>query len=356
MPIETPDVLVVGLGPAGGRAAAVAAAAGLNVVALERRRAAGTPVQCAEFVPTPIERDAPNVCEVIEQKIARMLTFVGERAAEVTEDFRGFMIDRAAFDRALAYEAARNGAECHYGEAVLTVEGDGTVRTSAGTCLRPRVLVGADGPRSQVGVAIGQVNRDLVDTRQVTVPLVLPHDATDIFLKPEYCGGYGWLFPKGAVAHVGVGVAIEARLHLKPLLAALCKKLAHERRIGTKIFALTGGAIPVGGRLRSVGRLAATTVLLAGDAAGLTNPVTGAGIASAVQSGALAGRAAADLICGRSQALDEYEDELSEIFDAALGRALKRRREVLARYVDGGAPDARALSDGWIASPHYWAA
>ena len=37
-------------------------------------------------------------------------------------------------------------------------------------------------------------------------------------------------------------------------------------------------------------------MLLAGDAAGLTNPVTGAGIASAVQSGALAGRAAADFI------------------------------------------------------------
>ena len=61
MPIETPDVLVVGLGPAGSRAAAVAATAGLSVVALERRRVAGTPVQCAEFVPAPIERDVPGV-------------------------------------------------------------------------------------------------------------------------------------------------------------------------------------------------------------------------------------------------------------------------------------------------------
>ena len=29
---------------------------------------------------------------------------------------------------------------------------------------------------------------------------------------------------------------------------------------------------------------------------------------------------------------------------------------VLARYANGGRPDARVLSDGWIASPHYWAA
>ena len=356
MPFETPDVLVVGLGPAGSRAAATAAAAGLSIVALDRRRAAGTPVQCAEFVPTPIERDVPDVRRVTAQKIARMLTFAGSESPQVSEDLRGFMIDRAAFDRMLAQEAARNGAECRYGEAVLAIDADGMVQTSAGANLRPRVLIGADGPHSQIGAAIGEINRDLVETRQVTVPLVLPHDATDIFLKPDYRGGYGWLFPKGAVANVGVGVVSEARARLKPLLAALLDKLSQQRRIGTKSFALTGGAIPVGGRLRSVGWLGKTAVLLAGDAAGLTNPVTGAGIASAVQSGALAGRAAADWLAGESAALDDYQQELGDIFDAALGRALRRRRALLARYADCGRPDGRALSESWIASPYYWAA
>ena len=37
MDIEKPDVLVVGLGPAGSRAAEVAAMSGLDVVAVERR-------------------------------------------------------------------------------------------------------------------------------------------------------------------------------------------------------------------------------------------------------------------------------------------------------------------------------
>jgi geranylgeranyl reductase family protein len=356
MPIETPDVLVVGLGPAGSLAAATSAAAGLGVVALERRRAAGTPVQCAEFVPAAIEHDVPGVRSVTKQKVTRMLTFIGKQQPEVTNHFHGLMIDRGAFDRMLAREAAWNGAECRYGETMLSIDVDGTVHTSAGDRLRPRVLIGADGPRSQVGTAIEQVNRDLVDTRQVTVPLIMPHDATDIFLSADYHGGYGWLFPKGAVANVGLGVSVEARSLLKPLLAALCERLADQRRIGTRAFALTGGAIPVGGRLRSVGRLGRTAVLLAGDAAGLTNPVTGAGIASAVQSGALAGRAAADLIGGRVDALDEYEEELGDIFDAALGRALRRRRELLEYYGRGGQPDARALRDGWIASPHYWAA
>ncbi len=356
VPLETPDILVVGLGPAGSRAAALAAAAGLCVVALERRKAPGTPVQCAEFVPIPIERDVPGVRSVAEQRVARMLTFVGRGAPEVTDDFRGLMLDRAAFDRMLAQEAARNGAECRYGETVLSIDGDGVVETSRGARLRSRVLIGCDGPRSQVGAAIGQINCDLVETRQITVPLVLPHDATDIYLSADYRGGYGWLFPKGALANVGVGVAAARRGALKPALAALCRRLSAERRIGTHAFALTGGAIPVGGRLRSIGRLGRTAVLLAGDAAGVTNPVTGAGIASAVQSGTLAGRAGADFVAGRGRALDEYEQELGDLFDAALGRALRRRRELLACYAGGRRPDARALADGWIASPHYWAA
>ncbi len=356
MPIEMPDVLVVGLGPAGSRAAAVAAAAGLGVIALERRQTAGTPAQCAEFVPEPIERDVPAARTVTTQTVTRMLTFIEDGPPEVTADFRGLMIDRAAFDRMLAQEAALNGAECRYGETVLSIDRDGTVRTSADGSLRPRVLIGADGPRSRVGWAIGAINRDLVETRQVSAPLVLPHDATDIFLSADFRGGYGWLFPKGAVANVGLGVASAARGLLKPLLAALCSELARQRRIGTRVFALTGGAIPVGGRLRSVGRLGPTAVLLAGDAAGLTNPVTGAGIAAAVQSGTLAGRAAADFVGGAAAALDDYEEELGDIFDAALGRALRRRREVLAHYAVGRRPDARALRDGWIASPHYWAA
>jgi digeranylgeranylglycerophospholipid reductase len=356
MQIETPDVVVVGLGPAGSRAAATAAAAGLSVVALERRHAAGVPVQCAEFVPTLIEHDVPNVGAVSKQKIARMLTFIGNESTVVTNHFHGLMIDRDAFDRTLAKQAALNGAECRYGETVTKIGAHGNVLTSVGARLHPKVLIGADGPRSRVGAAIGQINCALIDTRQVTVPLVLPHDATDIFLSSDYRGGYAWLFPKGAVANVGLGVAFESRNLLKPLLTTLCLKLADQRRIGTRKLSLTGGAIPVGGRLRTAGRLGHTAVLLAGDAAGLTNPVTGAGIASAVQSGTLAGRAAADFLGDCEGAIEGYEEELGDIFDVALNRALRRRREVLAQYANSRRPNARSLSEGWIASPQYWAA
>jgi geranylgeranyl reductase family protein len=359
--LQRPDIVVVGLGPAGSRAAEAAARAGVTVVALEKRAQAGTPVQCAEFVPSMIERDVPAVGDVTEQMIARMLTFVedDEKPCE-TPEFRGRMIDRAGFDRMLAENAARAGADCHYGVTVLRIDADGTLHTSQGD-FKPHALIGTDGPRSRVGKAVGQINRELVETRQLTVPLVLPHDATDIFLSADYRGGYGWLFPKGAVANVGLGISVDGarddkgtRRSLKEMLLALLQRLSVERRIGTNGWALTGGAIPVGGRLRAIGRLGGTAVLLAGDAAGLTNPVTGAGIASAVQSGTMAGKAAADFINSRATALDEYEEDLGDIFDGALNRALRRRRELLACYRNGCKPDAHALADGWIGSPRYW--
>ena len=51
-----PDVMVVGLGPAGASAAAAAARAGAQVVAHRSQAEAGLPVQCAEFVPAMIGR------------------------------------------------------------------------------------------------------------------------------------------------------------------------------------------------------------------------------------------------------------------------------------------------------------
>jgi digeranylgeranylglycerophospholipid reductase len=356
MNIERPDVLVVGLGPAGGRAATAAAKAGLDVLAIDRRRRAGVPVQCAEFVPMMIACDAEDVGAVTTQLIRRMLTVVEQAEPEETADFTGRIIDRARFDRMLAQEAARQGATCRFGTTLKHIMPDGTLIMSDGSACRPRLVIGADGPRSQIGAAIGEVNRDIVETRQVTVSLTSPHDATDIFLRADYHGGYGWLFPKGPCANLGIGVSVGQRHRLKPLLFALHAELAVIGRVGTRAIALTGGPIPVGGRLRAVGRLASIAVLLAGDAAGLTHPVTGAGIASAVQSGTLAGRAAAECLGGRRCALNEYEEELGDIFDAALARARQRRHDTLAAYRCAVRPDADLLRTGWIASPRYWAA
>lgn len=345
------DVLVVGLGPAGASAARAAAKAGARVVAVDRREVPGLPVQCAEFVPLSLGQEVPDLRESVVQPIDAMDTFT-EGDGPRRDPLPGWIIDRARFDARLAASAAEAGADCRFGVAITAVGPDG-VDLADGTRLRPRVLVGADGPRSAVARAIGREIRVFAHTRQVTVPLLIPHRATDIFLSATMPGGYAWLFPKGDVANVGLGVDASARAHLRVLLEGLLAQLAREGRIAWDVLATTGGLIPAGGPLDPVGRLGEVDVLLAGDAAGLTNPITGAGIASAVISGRMAGEAAAARLAGDPAALGDYAEEIEALFGAALTRATRRRAAMMAAHAEHRLDHAE-LQRAWIAFEDYW--
>jgi digeranylgeranylglycerophospholipid reductase len=350
------DVVCLGLGPAGSRAAAAAAGRGCRVIAIDRRREPGRPVQCAEFVPALIGIEVAGLARCVQQRIRAMATFVEDDAPDLTQPFPGQMLDRARFDAALVEDAERAGAACRLGVSVRDVGRDGRIELSDGERISAKVIIGADGPRSLAGRAIGEVNRSLVETRQVTVRLREPYDATDIFLSGAIPGGYGWLFPKGKLANLGAGVDPAHKGSLKAIVDKLHRCLRDQGRVGADVLGMTGGAIPVGGMLEPWGVLGETLVLLAGDAAGLANPVTGAGIAAAVQSGTLAGEAAAAAVADDDTAGRTYQAELEALFGAALARGLRRRRELARAAGTGVALDKAALRRGWIAYPQYWAA
>lgn len=348
------DVLIVGLGPAGASAAAAAARNGARVVGIDRKASAGLPVQCAEFVPMALGSEAP-VLHAECQLISAMQTMVEGDTPDLSEDFRGRMIDRARFDMELVARAKAAGAVCRFGISLARLSRDGVASLSDGSKIGARVIIGADGPRSRVASAIGCENSELVETRQVTVPLNSAHDATDIFLSAESPGGYAWLFPKGDVANLGLGVSTQHRARLKPLLEALRRRLIADGRIGGDILGYSGGAIPVGGLNAANGVVGASQVLLAGDAAGLVNPVTGAGIHAAVISGRIAGEAACAILSGRADAAAGYAEDLEDAFGVSIARALDRRRELLAKFDSGATPGKDDLRRGWIAYSQYWA-
>lgn len=348
------DVLVLGLGPAGASAAARASELGLDVIALDRKFAPGLPVQCAELVPALIGQVVDLESTALRQSISRMVTYVEDDDPDTRDRFPGHMLDRAEFDRLRVEAAIAAGADCRNGVAVSRVAPDGVVTTRRDAVIHARVIIGADGPRSRVGHAIGQINTELVYARQARVPLKHSHDATDIFLSASIPGGYGWLFPRDDLANVGVGVEAGSRHRLKGLLRALCSRLAGEGRIVDRVVDETGGAIPAGGMLEPYGWLGKRLVLLAGDAAGLTNPVTGAGIHAALVSGTLAGECAAAWIAGACEARVEYEDELRDIFGVSLERALARRLALLKCFTYKARPSRQVLRNGWIAYPGYW--
>ena len=350
------DVLIIGLGPAGASAARAAAAAGCRVLAIDRKVKAGEPVQCAEFVPTMLSPVIEAVSAVRCQRIDEMQTFIEDETPDRKDDFPGVMVDRAKFDQYLVREAIDAGAKCRFNTTVADITPDGIVLLSNGEQLGVRIVIGADGPRSRVSCAIGTGNTEVVVARQITVPLRTTRLATDIFLSADYRGGYAWLFPRGDVANLGLGVVPEVRDRLKQMLAQLHKSLVGEGRVACEIVSTTGGTIPVGGMLNPQSMLGERLVLLCGDAAGLTNPITGAGISSAVLSGALAGECASDWLDGNEVAAAVYSEEMEDLFGAALRRAVVRREAILSRYKGRAGPSRRDLRKAWIAYPEYWAA
>jgi flavin-dependent dehydrogenase len=95
-------------------------------------------------------------------------------------------------------------------------------------------------------------------------------------------------------------------------------------------------------------------ILLVGDAAGHTHPVTGAGIFSAVIGGTLAGEAAAQAIkTSDLAALDEYEREWASFMGGPLRHALSKRRYLDRHWSDDPAVLSSAVHETWIAFKEY---
>lgn len=349
------DLLVIGLGPAGGAAASVAARHGLSVIAVDKKKEVGVPVQCAEFIPLPLGKYAMED-GVLLQRIEAMKSFLPSGAV-AHAGFPGLMVDRAAFDQALARQAEQAGARILLDSRLTALDSKrfaARIATAHEVVeIHYRALVAADGPHSLVAECLELPRLATVNTRQYTVPLLRPYHDTDVWLSDAYPGGYAWLFPKGELANLGLGADKRYAQDLKKPLEALHRQLTDRDLVGKEIVYRTGGPIPVGG-LRK--RLVLDHVMFTGDAAGLTHPITGAGIAAAVVSGERAGEAAARLLEAHdANALTDFEEDIRDQFEAAIARAVERRQ-----WLNGLWQTPDALADdthrrGWIAFPEYFA-
>lgn len=348
------DVLVIGLGPAGASASLRAAKRGLSVAAIERKEVIGVPVQCAEFIPLPLSKYAQKA-DVLLQKIDGMKSILPSGSTTHT-GFAGLMINRSAFDQALASEAHSQGADLHLSSALKSLDFSANkawVNTPSGLVeFQYQVLIAADGPHSAVARALHLTPLQIVNTRQYTVDLCHPYRDTDIWLSDSYPGGYAWLFPKGQHANLGLGADKKWQADLKTPLDNLHRQLVSRGVVSEYISYRTGGAIPVGG-LRE--HLVHQNILFTGDAAGLTHPVSGAGIAAAVISGERAGEAAADFVCApHPEKLASYEEDIRDQFEASIARAVQRRATLNDYWHTDAANEDAAHRQGWIAFPEYF--
>lgn len=341
------DVIVCGAGPSGAMAAAEAARAGLTV-ALVEKQILPRHKTCGGGMPMVMQDLlwdlAPSA--FVEANVSYMRHtwkfgdpyFAPINLPDSQRQLSLWMVQRSIFDHALAERAARCGAHLRDGLAVrsLEIEPDGVlVRAEAlkgGSEFKAiaKQVIGADGAN---GLTAKVAN--LRQERTIALAMEIEHlhtwgeghpDLRPDVIHLEYGAvqrGYAWVFPKGDHLNVGAGLfrpnrkdarddrAIRALLQQTTLAYLDALQVPYERerlRFHAHLLPLWDGKEQL--------QTKDNRILLAGDAAGLINPLFGDGILHAVKSGAIAAQ------CLVEDAPGDYtrriHAEFAPNFDAAL--------------------------------------
>ena len=293
--VERYDVLIAGAGPAGSATAIHLARGGARVLLADRARfprdkpcGGGVTGRALRRAPCEIAPVVEHVVDTFELRLD-----YGRSFRRTSREPLILMTQRRRLDAYLAERAAAAGASFRDGARVADVEigADEVTATVGGDPVAAAVLVGADGANGVVAKAAGL---DVGIVRGVALEGNVPWQLLD---RERYAGtavvelgsprgGYGWLFPKGDHANLGVGGWASEGPNLREHLAVLSQ--AHG--VDPDALAdLRGHRLPM--RRIGASRPASPNVLLVGDAAGLVDPLSGDGIYEAFTSARLASEA-----------------------------------------------------------------
>jgi len=305
------DVVVVGAGPAGCAAAHDLASRGVRVLLLDRTEFPRKKV-CAGGLTVKARRALPYSIEpVVQRTVSSLAISCRLRRPQVLPGKEPicYMVERTAFDLYCLQQTIAAGAIFKIVKRIDSiVESRGGVRmiTDRGS-IRCRYLIGADGVHSRVRLLTGRFKAIRFGFGIEGIIKDFPDNDPDMgFDFDRVRGGYGWVFPKRD--HINVGLYT----HRWP---------AGIRRndLADYVFRRLGGAAPeqVSGYPLGMGgwryRPGQGRVLLAGDAAGLVDPLLGEGLYHAIVSGRKAARAVVDAMHTGCDACHAYGIALTSI-------------------------------------------
>ncbi|MGB2693617.1 MAG: geranylgeranyl reductase family protein [Dehalococcoidia bacterium] len=327
--MTTYDTIIVGAGPAGSTAARRLAQRGVRGLLLDRARFPRDK-PCGGGVTIRAAHDAGiNLSPVIEDTVSsvRVSLRLGRPFERSSPEPLSYMTQRCRLDAYLVEQAAAAGADFRDDVAVREVEisNDEVIVSSNGDTYRARALVGADGANGVVARAAGLTpNGESALALEGNVPaddrLIERWERTIALDFGGIPGGYGWLFPKREHLNVGVGGWRWVGPSLRDHLSALCKYLDLDE---TQLTNVRGHHLP----LRTPGApIVRGPALLAGDAAGLVDPLSGEGIDAALTSGRLAAEALLPYLAGEARDLSAYEAAVERelMTDIMLSHKLQR--------------------------------
>jgi menaquinone-9 beta-reductase len=348
------DLVVVGAGPAGASTAigALTADPSLRVLLLDR---ADFPRDkpCGDGV-------APHAVELLEtfgvtglvddlRPVRRLRLSRDDLTVDRAMARPAWVVPRAVLDHRILEAAQRAGAHLarHRVRSVASTADDVRVDDRHET----RVLVGADGAHSEVRRAL----RLRPAPRALAIRGYAPTPpgragAQVIAFGTSRQPSYAWSFDRGdGLSNVGYGELLtdaRARPSKAELMEQLDRLLPQAGDGGTE---WRGFPLPLSTARWRPGR---GRVLLAGDAAGLVNPMTGEGIYYAVATGIAAGRAAAEAVRadGGASAGARYRRAVRPLLSRHLRHTAAAARLCLhGRVLDAGiraaARDQRVFDD-----------
>jgi len=315
------DVIIVGAGPGGSLLAYYLARSGLKTLIIEKQSlprykacGGGLTWRAIELLPFSVQ-------EVIEDYIySAAVTFNSERIFEKTWDRPVLvMVMRDKFDHFLVEKALEAGAHLQTQTIFRSVAGEAgdlRVETSTGS-FAAKVLAGADGVNSRAARSLGlTVRRDVMLGLEGEVYFhdqrVLDSMKNLVFFDFEAVPhGYGWVFPKLDHLSIGVGSTSKKVKNLRWFFYHYLK--VKNLEAGAEIRSLKPHLVPLGLDRRNV--LANEKGLLVGDAAGLTDPVTGEGVYFALKEARMAAEVIVSAFrAGRLEFLTKYNELIHRNF------------------------------------------
>lgn len=284
------DLIVVGSGPAGSAAAVTAAKAGLSVAVVDKATFPRDKLCGGLFT----GRSQKAMRAIFGREVSDDMFLTSDHMrflskGRVLADIRNappvHLTMRRDFDAMLHQDAIDAGATPYLGQPITEL-GETSLKLRDGTELGFKTLIGADGVSSFVARTLfgRPFNPETIGFGlEIETPLPATRDnAVEVDFDAAHWG-YGWAFPKRKTVTVGVGGINSRNDDMKGNMASYVSQTGSDESLKYK-----GQYLPFGDYRKEPGR---GHILLAGDAAGLVDPITGEGIALAMESGAMAAEA-----------------------------------------------------------------
>ena len=283
------DVIIVGAGPVGGRAATLLSQQGLKVLMLEEHKEIGRPFQCAGLV-TPSAMDAVEAYDTVLQEVDGALIHgpSGTLVPVGTEGtLRTYVVCRKRFDQFVVQQGMEAGATLWLDSIPLDAQPSDTgvdvvVRKEGEEqTLSCKLLIGADGAHSWTRrtFKMGRMKELMIGFQTE----VVGYEGRDRWLE-MYSGSaiapgfFAWVIPSGFGTHrIGLWSTAD-RLDGRSIESCYQDLIDHplwkDRFANISEIARYCGPVPSG----MVKHPVKNRVMLLGDAAGMAKPTTGGGL------------------------------------------------------------------------------